>query len=71
MITPPSRFSTPVALWSSLRILTVTPHNKRGLACLQPILDAACDTLEELYISNTHFEEGRYRIFKFDRPKQL
>jgi hypothetical protein len=54
MITPPSRFKTPVVLWSSLRILTVTHHEKEGMACLQPILDAACNTLEELYLTSPH-----------------
>jgi hypothetical protein len=69
MITPPSRFKTPVVLWSSLRILTVAPYEKEGLDCLQPILDAACDTLEELYLTNFHHHlDGKCGIF--DRPKQ-
>ncbi|KIM36032.1 hypothetical protein M413DRAFT_78805, partial [Hebeloma cylindrosporum] len=42
----------PVILWSSLRILTVAPHDKEGLPCLQPILDAARNTLEELYLTS-------------------
>ena len=70
MITPPSRFNTPVVLWSSLRILTVTPREKEG-TCLQPILDAACNTLEELYLTKSHLGKSRCRIFKFDRPKQF
>ena len=60
MITPPSRFNTPVVLWSSLRILTATPHEKKGMACLQPILDAACNTLEELYLTNLHVGDCRW-----------
>ncbi|KIM43197.1 hypothetical protein M413DRAFT_397963 [Hebeloma cylindrosporum] len=51
MITPPLRFSTPVVLWSKLLVLTLSPQDKEGIACLQPILDAACDTLQELYLS--------------------
>jgi hypothetical protein len=57
MITPPRRFNTPVVLWSNLRILTLTPHEKEGMAYLQPILDAACNTLEELYLTNLHTVE--------------
>ena len=67
MITPPSRFNTPVVLWSSLRILTATVE-KEGMACLQPILDAACNTLEELYLMDVYVGECRYWFF--DRPKQ-
>jgi hypothetical protein len=51
MIAPPPRFNTPVVLWSNLRVLTLAPHDKEGMACLQPILDAACNTLEELYLT--------------------
>ena len=51
MITPPSGFHTPVVLWSKLRILTLPPHEAEGMACLQPILEAACNSLEELYLS--------------------
>ena len=51
MITPPPRFNTPVVLWSKLRILTLTPHEREEVACLQPILDAACSTPEELYLT--------------------
>jgi len=53
MITPPPRFNTPVVLWSNLRILALSPHEKEEVACLQPILDAACTTLEELYLTRT------------------
>ncbi|KIM35978.1 hypothetical protein M413DRAFT_78754 [Hebeloma cylindrosporum] len=52
IITSPPRFSTPVVLWSNLRILKLAPNDKEGLPCLQPILDAACDTLEELYLTS-------------------
>ncbi|KIM34743.1 hypothetical protein M413DRAFT_80113 [Hebeloma cylindrosporum] len=52
LITPPPRFKTPVVLWSNLRILTVAPHDKEALPYLQPILDAVCNTLEELYLTD-------------------
>jgi hypothetical protein len=61
MINPPSRFNTPVVLWSNLRILTTSPHEKEGMACLQPILDAACNTLEELYLTDSYLGESRFR----------
>ncbi|KAF8959432.1 hypothetical protein BDZ97DRAFT_1394214 [Flammula alnicola] len=54
MITPPPRFHTPVVLWSKLRVLTLSPHEKEEMTCLQPILDMACSTLEELYLTNLH-----------------
>ncbi|KIM41142.1 hypothetical protein M413DRAFT_412221 [Hebeloma cylindrosporum] len=57
LITPPPRFTTPVVLWSNLRVLTLAPRDKEGMAHLQPILDAACDTLEELYLTDTDVEE--------------
>ncbi|KIM35989.1 hypothetical protein M413DRAFT_32032 [Hebeloma cylindrosporum] len=57
IITPPPRFSTPVALWSNLRIISLAPHDKDGLACLQPILDAARNTLEELYLTDFDMSE--------------
>jgi hypothetical protein len=69
MITPPSRFNTPVVLWSNLRMLKLAPHDEKGMACLQPILDAACNTLEELYLTNIHVGECRCMIF--DRPMQF
>ncbi|KAF8799710.1 hypothetical protein BYT27DRAFT_7200934 [Phlegmacium glaucopus] len=52
MITPPSRFHTSVVVWSKLHILKLCPHDKQELACLQPILDLACNTLEELCLTN-------------------
>jgi hypothetical protein len=51
MITPPPRFNRPVVLWSNLRVLTLAPHDNEGMAYLQPILDATCNTLEELYLT--------------------
>ncbi|KAF8959421.1 hypothetical protein BDZ97DRAFT_2078100 [Flammula alnicola] len=54
MITPPPRFHAPVVLWSKLRVLTLSPYEKEEMACLQPILDMACNTLEELYLTNLH-----------------
>ena len=59
VITPPPRFNTPVVLWSNLRVLTLCPHEREGMACLQPILDAACATLEELYLTKTNMSECR------------
>ncbi|KIM47024.1 hypothetical protein M413DRAFT_23319 [Hebeloma cylindrosporum] len=52
MISPPLRFSTPVVLWSNLLVLTLSPQDEGGISCLQPILDAACDALQELYLTN-------------------
>ena len=52
MIAPPPRFKTPVVLWSNLRVLTVFPHDKKEMACLQSILDKACNALEELYLTS-------------------
>ena len=52
MITPPPKFSTAVVVRSKLRILKLCPHKKEELMCLQPILDAACNTLEELHLFN-------------------
>ncbi|KAF8959426.1 hypothetical protein BDZ97DRAFT_1667235 [Flammula alnicola] len=34
MITPPPRFHTPVVLWSKLRVLMLSPHEKEEMACL-------------------------------------
>ena len=53
------RFNIPLALWSNLRVLTLSPHEKEGMACLQPILDAACNTLEELYLTSIAVGECR------------
>ncbi|KAF8799735.1 hypothetical protein BYT27DRAFT_7342813 [Phlegmacium glaucopus] len=52
MITPPPGFNTAVVIWSKLRVLKLCPQEKEELACLQPILDIACNTLEELYLTN-------------------
>ncbi|KDR69265.1 hypothetical protein GALMADRAFT_128730 [Galerina marginata CBS 339.88] len=54
MLTPPPRFGTPLLLWSKLRVLRLSPHEKEEMGCLQPILDGACDSLEELYLTNLH-----------------
>ena len=51
MITPPPRFLAPVALWSQLRILKLCPYVEEDLACLQPILDASRNSLEELNLA--------------------
>ena len=59
MINPPSRFHTPVVLWSKLRILILCPREGEEMACLQPIIDAACNTLEELHLTNIHVGPGR------------
>ena len=63
MIAPPPRFNTPVVLWSKLRVLTIAPRDKKGVACLQPILDAACNTMEELYLTGIHVGECRCGLF--------
>ena len=63
MIAPPRRFKTPVVIWSKLRILTISPRDKEGVACLQPILDAACNTMEELYLTSIHVGESRCSFF--------
>ena len=52
MVTPPPKFSMAVVVWSKLRVLKLCPHEKEGLVCLQPILEATCNTLEEFYLSN-------------------
>ena len=57
MITPPPGFKTPVVLWSKLRVLTLTPHEKDEITCLQPILDASCSTLEELYLTEMNMND--------------
>ena len=61
-LTPPTRFNTQMGLWSTLRVLTLTPHEKEGVGCLQPILDAACNTLEELYLTSLNEGQCRYSI---------
>ncbi|KAF8799721.1 hypothetical protein BYT27DRAFT_7245951 [Phlegmacium glaucopus] len=52
VITPPPRFHPAVVVWSKLRVLKLCPFEKEELPCLQPILDVACNTLEELYLTN-------------------
>ena len=52
MITPPSKFSIGVVDWSRLRVLGVYLKDMEGMVCLQPILDAACNTLVELYLTH-------------------
>ena len=52
MVTPPPKFSIAVVIWSKLRVLKLCPQDKEGLVCLQRILEAACNTLEELYLIN-------------------
>ena len=52
MITPPPNFSMAVIDWSKLRVLMLYPQDKEGMVCLQPIFDAACNTLEELYLTH-------------------
>ena len=71
MIAPPPRFTTPVILWSNLRILTLAPDDNGGMACLQPILDASCNTLEELYLTGIGMAMGGSRRGIFDNTKQI
>ena len=51
MITAPSKFPMTVVDWSKLRVLVVYPQDKNGMMYLQLILDAACNTLEELFLT--------------------
>ena len=67
MIAPPPRFKTPVVIWSNLRVLKLI--SRQGMACLQPILDAACNTLEELYLDETDRGKCRCSIY-FDNTKR-
>ena len=69
MIAPPPRFNTPVVLWSNLRVLTLAPHDEEDMACLQRILDAACNTLEELYLTTVSVGECRCDVF--DNTKRI
>ena len=69
LLTPPPRFKTPVVLWSKLRVLTLTPHEKEEIACLQPILDAACFTLEELYLTDININDCRWIVFLITRSE--
>ena len=63
MITPPPRFNTLGVFWSNLRVLTLSPHEKEEMACLQPILDAANNTLEELYLTSLKVGRCRWSAF--------
>ena len=75
MITPPPKFSMAVVVWSKLRVLMLCPEEEEGMLYLQPILDAACNTLEELYLTNeqvTWYLDGKMWSFlsirhKFDK----
>jgi hypothetical protein len=68
MITPPPRFNTPVVLFSNLRVLILSLEDEEGMAHLQPILDAACNTLEELYLTDL---TAYCRCGDFDNMKQI
>jgi len=52
MVTPPPRFPIVVVDWSRLRVLKLCPEplEKEDMLYLQLILDAACNTLEELCV---------------------
>ena len=52
MIVPPPRFNTPMILLSNLRVLKLASNDNQGMTYLQPILDVACNTLEELYLTS-------------------
>jgi hypothetical protein len=67
MIAPPLRFPTGVVLWLKLRVLKLSPHEKDEMACLQPILDVACNTLEELYLTNVQVPARTGRCSAFYR----
>ncbi|KAF8799580.1 hypothetical protein BYT27DRAFT_7236317 [Phlegmacium glaucopus] len=45
------KFHTGVVVWSKLRVLKLCPHEEKEMARLQPILDIACNTLEELHLT--------------------
>ena len=63
MITPPPKFHTPLVLWSKLRVLKLSSQELE-LAISQPILDAACTTLEELYLTAPlNMGSGRCSVF--------
>jgi hypothetical protein len=40
-----------IVLWSKLRVLTLAPDDGEGMSHLRDILDAACNTLEELHLT--------------------
>jgi len=71
MIAPPPRFHTAVFVWSKLRVLTLCPHEKVDVACLQPILDAARTTLEELYLTNIRASAGIGAVFFYRNEAKL
>ena len=50
IIAPPPMFNTPLVPLSNLRVLSLLPNIEEEMDCLQPILDAACNTLKELYL---------------------
>ena len=58
MITPPPKFSMAVVVWSKLRVLKLCPQEREEMVYLQPILEVACNTLEELYLSNRRVSWG-------------
>jgi hypothetical protein len=51
MMLSPLGFNKPVVLWSNLRVLTLAPDDSEGMSWLRHILDAACNTLEELCLT--------------------
>ena len=52
MITPPTKLPMAVVDWSKLRVLKLCPHEEEDILYLQLILDVACNTLEELYLTD-------------------
>ena len=62
VISSPPRYSTPAVHWSNLRTLTLSPDEEEGMACLRPILDAAFNTLEELYLTSIDTSEGECKV---------
>ena len=58
MITPPPNFSMAVVDWSKLRVLVLYLRDMGGMVRLQHILDAACNTLEELYLTHDFNNRG-------------
>jgi hypothetical protein len=51
MITQPSRFHSGVVVWSKLRVLKLCPHERKEMSYLQLVLNAACNSLEELHLT--------------------
>ncbi|KAJ3516655.1 hypothetical protein NLJ89_g995 [Agrocybe chaxingu] len=71
---PPSL--EPLVDLSNLRILKACPHEKEDMACVQPILDIASETLEELYLttlstSDTPDERRQFPLAKLVNLKSL